>query len=125
MTIDNESSEIIGVSSFLELAEALGFVETPEMQRLRAAITESIRMETDHMPYYQGYEEAAKKAGLLAKPEGQVAMIIMKAIIYQESGDNEAFLEEIEAAIQYASGASISFPEIFNDIEEAILRLVS
>jgi len=120
-----ESLEIAEASSLAELAETLGFVETSAMRKSKAAVIKLMREGGDCTKDYREYEEGAESQGFLAEPEGQISLMIMKALIFQEAGDNEGFAEEIRDAKTYASNASTSYPERFNTIEEAIRRLTT
>lgn len=125
MKTNIESLEIVEVSSLTELTEALGFVETSDMRESKTKIIRLIRDGGNCADDYRKYEEGAENQGFLAEPEGQISLMVMKALIFQESGDNESFAEEIRGAITYASNASTTYPEKFRNIEKTIRRLTA
>lgn len=100
--------EISEINSLPELIEALGFVETKQM-----------RSETNPVDY----DNLGKEAGLLKNPEGQIALLLKKALRHQANGNQKRFLEEIHDAKRYSEQMSHSYPERFNGIAELILRL--
>ena len=119
----DRSPEISEASSLIELAEAMGFVETQDMRELRSEIIRLMSDGGDFLHKYREYDELAESGGLLAEAEGQIALMIMKALIFHSSGDTQAFEEEIRDTILYISGASNSYPERFKNIEDVVWRL--
>lgn len=121
--IDPRNPEIAEVGSLLELAEALGFIETPEMRELRTEIVRRMAQSESFIEEYLRYEELAYQLDRLAEAEGQIALMVMKAQMFKESGDEMAFNEEMNDIICYASHAADRYPERFKDIVTAIERL--
>ncbi len=120
----SELNEIESASSLLALAEALGFVESDEMQRLRGEIKDLLSRGAEACANAWGeYEVAAERAHLTDTDEGRIGLMLMKALMYQESGLKDAYEEEIEDTLNCAEGLSTSFPERFQPIVEVIRRL--
>jgi len=119
--------EISEVSSLAELAEAMGLVETPRMQELRSRIILAIKDGGNCMADYLAYEDLFA----LEEIEGQdnvryltglLHLMIMKASMYQDAQDINAFKEEFEHALQFATQSADQYPEPFTKIVDALKK---
>lgn len=122
METNQQSSEIIEASSLLELAEVLGFIETQKMKGLQAQIINGLRDGNPISNIAHKYDLEALDNGLIKGCKGDIALMIMKALMFKVAQKNEWFKCEVAAAIDYANNASASYPQ-FEEIKEAIKRL--
>jgi len=114
--------EMSEIGSIEELINELEFIETLEMQKLRAEIIALKKEGTPYVSKLIAYEDLAEKQGLLKEASGQIALMIMKLHINLESkfGNPKSDLMDI---YDYISGAQCSYPDALVGVYSTVKRL--
>ncbi|MDP2090983.1 MAG: hypothetical protein Q8K30_05305 [Candidatus Gracilibacteria bacterium] len=124
--IKNEVSDILETSNnpkikgLIDLSKSLGLTETSEMQELRTDIIDLINKGESYKHKNIEYEEIA--LSIIDKYSGakfaqaQIALNLLKASIYLESGMMEYYNEDIADILDYCIG--MGYDDISEELEK-------